>query len=162
MIVVPKLRTYKNVLPFDLPLLEHRLHGFAHVFLISVAFGAIELTKAYLQRDPDCLFCCDRIRNQRAKAERRNLIGAIVERYLCITKAVGVSHKTLTSVQIADRVDCNKSLREIDYAGRLDHASGGVGNKSSEERDCKKTSLAHSSTIRRKSMSIIDKALEAN
>src|SRR5580700_10456251 len=95
MIVVPELRTYKNVLTFDLALLEHRAHCFAHLFFISVPLGAIELTKAYLQRDPNCLFGCDRIRNQRAKAERRNFIGAVIERDLCIAKAVGVTHKTL-------------------------------------------------------------------
>src|SRR5258708_27075704 len=102
MIVVPELRTYKNVLPFDLALLEHRPHCLAHVFFISVTLSAIELTEACLQRDPDCLFCCDRIRNQRAKAECWNLIGAVIERYLCIAKAVGVTHKSLTSVQIVD------------------------------------------------------------
>src|SRR5271167_4072017 len=101
MIVVPELRTYKNLLPFDFSLLEHRLHCFAHVFFISVAFGAIELTEARLQREPNCLFCCYRIRNERPKPERRNLIGAVIERYLCIAKAVGVTHKTITSVQIA-------------------------------------------------------------
>jgi hypothetical protein len=36
MIVVPELRTYKNDLPFDLALLEHRQHCFAHLFFISV------------------------------------------------------------------------------------------------------------------------------
>src|ERR1700722_14070442 len=111
MIVVPELRTYKNILPFDLALLEHRPHCFAHVFFISVAFSAIELTKARLQRDPNCLFCCDRVRNQRAKAERWNLIGAVVKRYLCIAKAVGVTHKTLTSVEITFRVEFIKPLR---------------------------------------------------
>ena len=100
MIVVPELRADKNVLPLDLALLEHRPHCFADVFFISVAFGAIELTKARLQRDPNCLFCCDRIRNQRAKPECRNLIGAVIERDLCIAKAVGVTHQ-ISSVQIA-------------------------------------------------------------
>src|SRR5580704_15712343 len=101
MIVVPELRTDKNILPPDLALPEHPPHCFAHVFFISVALSAIELTKANLQRDPNCLFCCDRVGNQRAKAECRNLIGAIVERYLYIAKAVGVTHKTITSLEIA-------------------------------------------------------------
>src|ERR1700739_4961363 len=102
MIVIPELSTYENVFPFDLALLEHRPHCFAHLFFISVPLSTIELAKAHLQRDPNCLFCCDRIRDQRAKAKCRNLISAVIERYLCITKAVGVTHKTLTSVQIAD------------------------------------------------------------
>src|ERR1700751_2426575 len=101
MIVVPELRTDKNILPPDLALLEHRLNCFAHLFFISVAFGAIELTKTHLQRGLSSVFRCDRVRNQRAKAEGRNLIGAIVERYLYIAKAVGVTHKTITSVEIA-------------------------------------------------------------
>src|SRR5260370_33047935 len=101
MIGVPELRTDKNVLPLCLALLEHIPHRFAHLFFISVPLSAIELTKAYLQRDPNCLFCGDRIRNQRAKAECRNLIGAIVERYLYIAKAVGVTHKSITSLEIA-------------------------------------------------------------
>src|ERR1700689_166501 len=99
MIVVPELRTDEDVLPFDLALLEHRPHCFAHLFFISVPFGAIELTKARLQRDPDGIFCFDRIRNQRAKPERRNLTRAIIERYFCIAKAIGVTHKTIASVQ---------------------------------------------------------------
>src|SRR5713226_1348334 len=102
MIVVPELRTDKNVL---LTLPEHPPHCFAHVFFFSVAFGTIELTKAHLKRGPRCLFCCDRVRNQRAKTERWNLIGAVVKRYLCIAKAVGITHKTLTSVEITFRVD---------------------------------------------------------
>src|SRR5579863_9902647 len=100
MIVVPELRTYKNVPPFDLALLEHRPHCFAHLFFIAVPLSAIELTKAHLQRDPDCLFCCDRIRNQRPEPECRNLIGAIVERYLYIAKVVGVTHNTITSQEV--------------------------------------------------------------
>jgi hypothetical protein len=59
------------------------------MFFISVAFGAIELAKAYLQRDPNCLFCCDRIRNQGAKAKRWNLIRAVIEWDLCVAKAAG-------------------------------------------------------------------------
>ena len=101
MIVVPEFRTDKNVLPFDLALLENRPHCFAHLFFISVPLSAIELTKAHLQSVQDCFFCFDRIRNQRAKSECRNLIGAIVERYLYIAKAVGVTHKTITSLEIA-------------------------------------------------------------
>src|ERR1700722_392886 len=93
MIGVPELRTDKNVLPLCLALLEHLPHRFAHVFFISVAFGAIELTKAHLQRGLGCLFCGDRIRNQRAKTERWNLIRAVIERDLCVAKAVGVAHK---------------------------------------------------------------------
>src|SRR5215469_12023737 len=95
MIVVPELGTYKNFLPFDLAVLEYRPHCFAHVFFISVAFGAIELTKAYLQGVADCLFRCDRIGNQRAKAKRRNFIRAIVERDFYIAKTIGVTHGTL-------------------------------------------------------------------
>src|SRR5208283_1434228 len=96
MIVVPELCADKNVLPSDPSFLDHRPHCFAHVFFIAVAFGAIELTEARLQRGPRCLFGCDRVGNQRAKTERRNLIGAVVKRYLCIAKAVGVTHKTIT------------------------------------------------------------------
>jgi hypothetical protein len=59
------------------------------------------LTEADLERDPDGLFGSDRIRNQGSKTECRNLMGVIVERYLGVTKAVGVTHQTIVSVQIA-------------------------------------------------------------
>src|SRR5689334_22768648 len=95
MIGVPQLGTDKHFLPLDLALLEYPPHRFAHLFFISVAFGGIELTKAHLQRGPGCLFCRARVGNQRAKAERWNLIGAVVKRHLCIAKAVGVTHKPL-------------------------------------------------------------------
>src|SRR5215469_2915476 len=114
MIGVPELRTYKNVLPFDLAFLQHRPHRFAHLFFISVALSAIELTKARLQRDLNCLFCCDRIRNQRPKPEGRNFIRAVIERYLCIAKAVGVTHKTTTSIEIVFRMDSKTSASDGD------------------------------------------------
>src|ERR1700730_8689814 len=79
MIVIPELSTYENVFPFDLAFLEHRPHCFAHLFFISVPLSTIELTKAYLQRHPNCLFCYDRIRDQRPEAECRDLISAVIE-----------------------------------------------------------------------------------
>ena len=55
MIVVPQLRTNKNVLTSDLASLNTARIARPHVLHFG-AFSAIELTKAHLQRDPDCLF----------------------------------------------------------------------------------------------------------
>src|SRR5262249_25193119 len=92
MIGVPELRGDKNILPLDLPLLEYILHRFADLFFSSVTFRSVDCAKPCLQRRLSRVSGCYRVGNERAKAERGDGAGSIVELYSRIAKVVGTYH----------------------------------------------------------------------
>lgn len=58
MIVIPKFCSYEYVLSPDFAVPEDFLDGISDKFLISVAFGTIDMPKSYIQRINNRL-CCD-------------------------------------------------------------------------------------------------------
>jgi hypothetical protein len=70
MIGVPEFRGDKHILPPGLSCFEHLLHGFADLFLGPVTFRSVERAKSCLKSGPGRILGCDRVGNQRSKAER--------------------------------------------------------------------------------------------
>src|SRR5271157_3148527 len=89
MIVIPELRGDKHFLALNLPRLEHILDRFADLLFISVAFGSVELAKSCLQRRLGRDSGRDGVGNQRAEAERRDFIVAVVQRHPDVVKSAG-------------------------------------------------------------------------
>src|SRR5580700_8071583 len=81
MICVPELRNDKNILPLDLPPFEHFLHRFTDFLFSSVTFRRIEQAKSCLQRRLGRVSGCHGVGNERAKAERGDSTGSMVESY---------------------------------------------------------------------------------
>ena len=88
MIVIPDFRGDKHFLSLDLPRLEYLLDRFADLLFISVPFRGVELAKSCLQRRLGRDSGRDGVGNQRAKAERGDGTGSIIEGYLRVAKVV--------------------------------------------------------------------------
>src|SRR4029077_4309395 len=124
MIVVPELRGDKHVLPLDLPRLEHLLHRFADLFFSPVTFRSVDLTKSCFQRGLGRVFGCDDVGDQRAKTERGDRTGSVVEGYLRIAKVIGFYH-CIDPSDISS-VECGWSVGS-DQAKALQH--GKIGSR---------------------------------
>src|SRR5579883_2385865 len=89
MVCVPQLRGNEQVLPPDVACLQNFLNSNPDLFLISVAFCAVEMAKSYFQRVLNRLFR-DRgiFIEQRAKSNGRHLTNSVYKQKFCIAKCI--------------------------------------------------------------------------
>ena len=81
MIGIPQLCGDKDILPRDSAGCESCLQCLTYLSLIPIPLGTIEVSKSGFQGAPGRTFRLGRVRDQRAKAESRNLSASEVERY---------------------------------------------------------------------------------
>ncbi len=120
MIGVPQLCGDKDVLPPNRPRLEKFLHRLANRFFIAVALRAIEMSESHFQGCLHRLFGLDRIRDERAKPDRRHGARSIVEWDLCVAKRIGGLHAHTLSSEAGRRTSdggVRGSVRASDRAG---------------------------------------------
>src|ERR1700754_1812971 len=91
-VVVPQLRGDEQLVATNDAGLERIAHRETHDVFVAVELGAIEMTKAGFERDPDRLPRGDGVWNQGAEANGRDGTGAMGERYPRIAKVQTCVH----------------------------------------------------------------------
>src|ERR1700722_16221998 len=104
MIGVPKLSGDEDVLAPNRARLENFLHRLANCFFIALALRAIEMSESHFQGCLRRLFGRDRIRDERAKPDRRHNARSIVQWDLCVAKRIGILHAHTPSSEAGRRM----------------------------------------------------------
>src|ERR1700722_1545037 len=121
MIGVPKLSGDEDVLAPNRTPLENFLHRLANCFFIAVALRAIEMSESHFQGCLRRLFGRDRIRDERAKPDRRHNARSIVQWDLCVAKRIGSLHAHTPSSEAGRRMSdggVRGSVQASDLAAR--------------------------------------------
>src|SRR5271155_5760171 len=89
MVGVPQFRGNEYVLPSDLACPQNFLNSSPDLFLISVAFCAVEMAKSYFQRVLNRLFCdCGISIEKCAKSNGRHGTSSVYKGEFCIAKCI--------------------------------------------------------------------------